>query len=105
MNTNTSKVETVHNHATRTNPFPLREIIDLDALPSKKARAQSIVCLCSTVACVLMSLALLALSVLLPIWVGSADKAITYICMGGEAVAFGCLVAARWIDKNALAKE
>lgn len=102
---NASKVEDYVEHVEHKAPFHLREIIDLDAVPSKKARAQSIVCLCSTIVCALMSLALLALSVFLPIWVGVSGKHITYICMGGEAVAFGCMVAARWIDKNALAKE
>jgi len=80
-------------------------IIDLEALPAGKARSQAIVCIAAALVCITLCGGLILGGAALPVFMTTVTPVTVWICMGMEALGFGFGALARWISRNALAKE
>lgn len=78
--------------------------VDLTAVETGKARAQTKICIAAELVCIAVAaLSFIAGAALpvLPMFRQGLTPIITWVSMGLEAVAFAMSALARWIDSNA----
>ena len=79
-----------------------RKVIDLTAIDTDKARAQTITCMGATLITSILAIACWVCGICLPIWVETVTDITVWIAMGLAFTGFGLMAVSRWINRNTL---